>query len=775
MQKDQKTVRSWPLLLKTFCGMLVVILLGAGVYGWHLSKEIENRFSTRRWKIPSKVYSDSVVLYPGQQMSRHALLSRLGRLHYRLSDRLPNRKGEMRHTGETLELFLNDLNIPARKREGFPVKLVLKENEIVNITHLQSGEQIPLLDLEPEELMIFFDPDREERRLISINQVPQHVIYSFLAAEDADFYHHPGIDIWGVLRALYVNVRDREMSQGGSTITQQLAKNYFLTPEKTVSRKLKEIVMALVMEIMYEKDEILEIYFNEIYLGQKGSVSVNGLGEASHFYFDKPVSELSLAEGAVIAGLVKAPNRYSPYVDKDLCLERRNAILKTMLQREWISRKDYDISQSSPVTPAGFHAYGKKAPYFMDYLSSQLQALYPREALSSLGLSVFTTLDTQVQIAAEKALSDGLARIEKNDPTLMNTDPGKMLQGAIIVMQPKTGYILAMAGGRDYKTSQFNRATQAKRQPGSAFKPFVFLCGLDQYTPVSKLSNLPATYTVDGKSWQPQNYSFIEGESVSLRTAIARSVNLAAVDLALKIGIDEIIQNTRRFGFSTPLNPYPSLALGASEVIPIELARAYCPFAADGMLPFPLSLKDVEDEDGNIIEGRHMTVESVISPAKAFMMSSLLRSVVTDGTAGSLKNLGITQPVAGKTGTTNDSRDAWFVGYTPNILALVWVGTDDGTPLHGTGASLALPIWADLVKQIPQFSSGEWFKMPPGIIEETICSESGHIAVRGQCPKPVREIFLEGQAPANTCSVHQHGGNPFKKVIEEIRDFIDSL
>jgi penicillin-binding protein 1B len=532
------------------------------------------------------------------------------------------------------------------------------------------------------------------------------------------------------------------------------------------------MLMALVMEFMYEKDEILEIYLNEIYLGQKGSVSVSGLGEASYFYFAKPVSELSLEEGAAIAGLVKAPNHYSPYVDKARCQERRSSILKTMLRHKWISRVEFESAENAPLSPAGFNTYGRKAPYFMDYLASQLLALYPKDALSSLGLSVFTTLDTQVQSAAERALSDGLTRIEKQHPSLMRKDPEKKLQGAIIVMQPKTGYILAMVGGRDYRDSQFNRAAQAKRQAGSAFKPFVFLSGLDRYSPASRLSNIPVSYKVNGKIWRPQNASPVKAETVSLRTAIALSVNLAAVDLAMKMGIEEVTRTVFRFGFSTPLVPYPSLALGAFEVAPLELSRAYCAFAADGMLPFPLSLKDVVDEYGKIIEGRHMRVENVISPGQAYMMNSLLRSVVTDGTAKSLKNFGINQPVAGKTGTTNNSRDAWFVGYTPDILALVWVGFDDGTPMKGSGASLALPIWADLVKNLPRFSSGQWFQMPPGVVEKAVCAESGRIAVKEQCPKPVREIFLSDKVPTRTCALHRNR-NPLKRIFKEVKDFFN--
>jgi penicillin-binding protein 1B len=634
---------------------------------------------------------------------------------------------------------------------------------------LDNGMSLPILELEPEEIMRFFGPEREQRQLISIDQAPQHLIHAVLAAEDSRFYRHHGVDLRGVLRALYTNLRHGTIRQGGSTITQQLAKNYFLTPERTLSRKLKELLMSLTMEAMYEKSEILEIYLNEIYLGQKGSVSINGVGEASYFYFGKPIGELSLPEAATIAGLIKGPNHYSPYGDIDRCRARRNVVLHAMHHNEWISEAELQATLGLPVKAVSPRVYGKKAPYFMDYLSEQLTALYSPEALSDLGFSIYTTLDTQVQMAAERALNRGLARLENMNPTLKRLGHEKKLQGAVIVMQPKTGYVLAMVGGRDYSVSQFNRITQARRQPGSAFKPFVFLSALDEFTPAYLLSNEPKSYEIDGTIWQPQNYEPVMEERVSLRSALARSINIATVDLAMQVGLDRVVHTAEVFDFSTPLRSYPSLALGACEVVPLELARAYCVFAADGVLPYPLTLKAVLDEEGTMLERRHMTIKSVVSPAKAFIMSSMLRSAVTEGTARSLENMGISVPVAAKTGTTNGFRDAWFVGYTPDILALVWVGFDDGSSLHAPGSVAALPIWAELIKSIPQHISGDWFKTPPGVVKRIVCTESGHLAIPGSCPEQKEEVFLADTAPVDPCPLHEPVG-PFKKIIKGVKD-----
>jgi penicillin-binding protein 1B len=622
------------------------------------------------------------------------------------------------------------------------------ENVIESIITITNGESIPILELEPEEVMLFFGHDRERRRLVSIDQVPQHVIYAVLAAEDSRFYQHRGLDPMGILRALYTNLRRASIRQGGSTITQQLAKNYFLTPERTFFRKLKELFMSLTMEIMYEKNEILEIYLNEIYL-----------------------EELSLIEGATIACLIKGPNFYSPYIDKTRCKKRRDLVLYAMKDKGWISDEALEDALLSPVNAVGYESYGKKAPYFIDYLADQLTTLYSPEDLSSLGLSIYTTLDTQVQMAAEKALQKGLERLEKSNPTLIRQDPSKKLQGAIIVMQPKTGYILAMVGGRNYNLSQFNRITQARRQPGSAFKPFVYVSGLEKFTPVSILSNKPETYEVDGKVWEPQNYEPIPEEKISMRNALAKSINIGTVDLAMRVGLDHVAATANLFGFSIPANPYPSLSLGAYEVIPLNLARAYCAFAADGVLPFPLSLNEVLDENGKILEQGHTSIKRVISPAKAFIMSSMLRSVVEEGTARSLKDMGIHFPVGGKTGTTNNFKDAWFVGYTPNILALVWVGFDDGSSVHASGAGAALPIWAELMNMLPQFVSGNWFKVPPGVVKLTVCSESGQLALKNRCPHPVEEYFLADNVPKDYCSIH--GWARLRHFMKGVKDFVN--
>jgi penicillin-binding protein 1B len=759
---------------KILLGILLAAVLFATLFaaaGFYLSLEIDKRFSGRKWSIPSKVFSDTAIFFPGQEMRRDRLEKKLERLGYLKVDHEPRARGEMRFSGNRLQIFLNDLDVPHTKRQGFPLELRIKENRIDAIAELKTGKPVPLFELEPELLMLFFGPEREQRRLVSIHDIPQPVIRAVLAAEDSRFYEHVGVDLLSILRATYVNLTHGEIRQGGSTITQQLAKNYFLTPHRTLSRKLKEVFFALTMELSYKKDEILEIYLNEIYLGQKGSISINGIGEASYFYFGKPASRLTLDEGAVIAGLIRGPNLYSPYADKELSTLRRNTVLTAMNKLGWLTTGLLEEATRKPVKPSGYEAYTRHAPYFVDYVSSQLARLYPAEALSSLGLSIYTTLDTEVQRAAESALRKGLERLSTADA---EKGGNRTPQGAVLVIQPKTGYILAMVGGREYGESQFNRLTQAKRQPGSAFKPFVFLSGLDRFTPATLFSNEDKTYDVEGTTWRPKNYAPVEESEVTMRTALAKSINLATVNLAMKVGLNRICETALSFGFSSTLMPYPSLALGSFEVIPLELARAYCAFASDGALPEVLSVKDVADEDGESLERRYMAVERVTTPAKAFIITSMLRSAVEEGTGRPLKTLGVDFPVAGKTGTTNDLKDAWFVGYTPEILALVWVGNDQGEPLSGPGAEVALPIWADLMREIRPNLSGRWFEMPPGVVGMETCAESGRLALPGRCPQRRNEVFLEENVPNEYCTLHG-SHKSLDRIIKGVKDLLKSF
>jgi len=752
--------------------LLVLTMATAAGYCWYLSGHIENRFSGRKWDIPSTIYSDTTPLFPGKQVDLSAFEKKLKNLEYQKKEARPEKKGEYRLTGTGVELYFKDLHLPGHIREGFPARLEIKNRRIHNIRRMDTGASLPLVELEPEVIMQFFGKERELRRVVSMSQVPEYLVHAVLAAEDHRFYTHFGVDPAGILRAVAANIRHGGIRQGGSTLTQQLAKNYFLTPERTFRRKLHELLIAVTLEIKYSKDEILEIYLNEIYLGQKGSASINGVGRAADFYFGKPVENLTLSESAIIAGIIKGPNLFSPYTHPDRCRDRRNQVLAAMFESGWITEDQLAEAMARPIETVGFEKYRRRAPYFLDYVSGQLEALYPQTTLSSMGFSIYTTLDPEVQDAAETALANGLARLEAGLPALRRNDPEKKLQGAVVVMQPRTGNILAMVGGRDYATSQFNRVTQSRRQPGSCFKPIVTAALLDLFKPSDLLANRKTTYLINGRDWTPENFGEIPGEAVSVRDMLRLSCNRAAVDMVVRGGPDTAVKQISRFNFSTPMQPYPSIALGAFEVIPLELARAYCAFAADGVLPFPLSVRDVIDENGTLLVRRHVDIQAVLSPAKAFLVSSMLESVVTGGTAKSLKERGVDFPLAGKTGTTNDYKDAWFVGYTPDFLALVWVGFDNGDSIFSTGSGAALPIFAELVNAMPGYVSNTPFTIPPGVVKRRVCGDSGELAVSGRCPAPYDEYFLEEYQPVAKCRLHA-GSGVFERIFDGFRGLFE--
>ena len=761
--------RRWGWAL-TKVGLSVVFVVVAIVfgYGYYMSGAVEARFGGRKWSVPSRVYSDGLVVYPGQRLSLSQLTGRLKRLGYRSTERVPLAEGEYRIRSRSVTVHFRPIKLQVMKRPPAVVRFDFegrRSRALRAITDAKSDEVLPIFEIEPEELMQVFGDRHESRQLVALKDVPQPLINAVLAAEDADFYRHFGVDLVAILRAAYVNTKEGGVRQGGSTLTQQLAKSFFLTPERTVWRKLKELIIAVVIEIKYEKDDILEIYLNEVYLGQRGSVSVHGFGEASRFYFGRRIQNLAADQCATLAGIIRSPNRYSPYAHPKTALARRNVVLKAMRSAGSLDEDAYSAAAAAPLGTVPFTPYERVAPYFFDYMAAELEALYPDNGLSRLGMSLYTTLDVGIQAEAERALKEGLAKLEEKHPNLKRAEGKPRLQGAIVVLQPSTGHVLAMVGGRSYGVSQFNRVTQAHRQPGSAFKPFVYLAALEQHSLTHRLSNEAKTYRIDGKRWRPKNYDGQYGGTVSMREALRRSLNVPTVELANDIGLDRVIAMARTFGIQSKLEAQPALALGAFEVVPLELAVAYAGFANEGVLPHPLSLRTLIDEKGKVVQRQHLKIRTVTSPQRAYMMTSALKDVVDRGTARGLKGWGIDYPVAGKTGTTNDYRDAWFVGYTPDLVTLVWVGFDESKSLKLAASRAALPIWADLMRNIGWRNSGRWFEPPAGVTEAIVCPETGLIATSG-CPDPkVNEVFEGARVPTDECDEHRSG----------FREFLDAI
>ena len=738
-------------------GLSLFFLLSAfftASFSYYLYSEIKDRFSSRRWSVPARVFSSTVPVYRGQAISLGQLRHMLEERRYKEASKEPVLAGEFKSSGNSLVAHLRDFQFPG---VFLPSQLVEFDFEQSRIAAIRSPkEEISFLELEPLEIARLYGSERESRMLINIRQVPQHLIDAVVAIEDHRFYEHSGFDLFGILRAMLADFSAGRVVQGGSTITQQLVKNYFLDSERNLRRKFLEFSMSLILEALYKKDEIMEMYLNEIYMGQRGGVAIHGIGEASAYYLGRNVEDLTLSEAAALAGMIRGPNSYSPLVNRQAALERRNLVLKRMLALRKISLSEYDSARLEILRMAPASTSARIAPYFVDYVRTQAQELYASATLGSEGLAIYTTLQPEMAAAAETAIRDGLAEIENVSGDGSGSDefkPSRRLQAVLIALQPKTGELYALVGGRDYAESSFNRALKGRCQPGSAVEPFIYLTALDRFKLSDWLFDLPVPYELNGVSWTPRNYDGRYRGKVALREAFEQSLNAATVNLAVETGLEAIIGILRSFGIESPPGDLASLALGSFELTPMELARAYAVLGNDGQKPFLLSLKEIVAENGDVLERRHIDFSSVTSPAKAFLITSLLEGVIERGTAKGLKRLGIDFMCAGCAGTTSELRDSWFVGYTTDLLALVWVGYDDNSPTGLTGAQSAATIWARFMNLVRPWIQPQEFDAPPGVVEEMICPDSGQLATV-HCKERKLEDFLSESRPNGYCTIH---------------------
>jgi penicillin-binding protein 1B len=576
-----------------------------------------------------------------------------------------------------------------------------------------------------------------------------------LAIEDHRFFEHIGVDWWGMLRALYMDLLARRVVQGGSTITQQLVKNYFLESERTVKRKLQEASMAVVLEALYSKDDIIEMYLNEIYMGQKGSVAIHGMGEAALHYFGRNVEDLSLSECATLAGMLRGPNNYSPLMNSQAAIDRRNVVLRRMLDLGMISSLEYEKARGEPLRVSTTNVPREIAPSYVDYVRQQLYDLYDERTLASEGLVIHTVLHSEMAIAADTVLREELPRLEKESSLRRDvTSSTGTVQGVIVAIQPKTGAVLASVTARNYTPNDdLNLPFYTHRQAGSVMMPFIYLSSLDYLTPASWLNDEPVAYAIDGASWTPANVDGHYHGRVTFRDALEESLNAATVNLAVSVGLDKIIATIHQLGIPASLQPYPSVALGGFQVTPLELAGAYAVLDNDGQKPFLISIKEVVTEHGEIRERRHMEFDSVTTPAKAYLITRILEGAVQNGAARYVKDLGVDIPCAAQSGLSSDYRDSWFIGYTPDLLVVVWVGYDGNNPIIPGGSKGAARIWARFIDRVRPWIHPQEFVIPPGIVERIVCVQSGELATP-RCGEQRLEVFLEGHAPKDYCTLH---------------------
>ena len=736
-------------------------------YYHSLENEVTARFSGKRWNIPSRIYSDSLFVYPGQSLDDLGFMQRLARLNYhRVDPGQVNNHGEYTYTPEhRLVVFLHSFAYPYRYAPGEPVEMTLGPRDtIVSMRDAGSGRPLYSFELEPELLSAIFEGNWDQRRIVPLSEMPPAFIDAILAAEDHRFYEHHGIDLMRTVKAGWVDFSSHRVLQGGSTLTQQLMKNFFLTSKRDWHRKAKEALMAYAAERLYSKDEILENYINDIYLGQRGQEGIYGVWEASEYYFSREPRDLTIGEMATIAGMISSPNRLNPLRHPDAARARRNEVLGLMLQDGYISKAAYDLAATEELHPREVFTENNDAPYFVDYVKHELAERYPPEVLTGEGLRIFTTLDVHEQKLAEHAVAANLNDLETRHPSLGRKETKDALEEALIALEPQSGKIRAMVGGRDYRESQFDRLTQAKRQPGSAFKPVTYLAALDetldggpdQFLPTSYIDDTRFTWNYGDMSWSPKNYKDRYFGRVTLEFALEESLNSATSRLANQIGIGRVVDMAKKLGFGD-LPAYPSIVLGGIEVTPMQVAQAYAIMADYGLAVQPYAVTAVADQSGKVIEGHELEARQVLSPELAYMIDFMLEQVINHGTGNGARKMGFTRPAAGKTGTTNDSNDAWFAGFTPDLLAVVWTGFDQKEALGLTGAEASLPAWTDFMKAATASRPALDFVPPPGIVVEKVDPTTGYMA-GPYCPIVMDGVFPRAMAPVQICPFHSEPG-----------------
>lgn len=719
--------------------------------------------SAARWDLPSRVYSDATQIVPGMGYTRALLEPKLNHVGYREVKKRVENPGEYRYVDDDLEIFLNNFEYPDMEFHAMPVMVELDGSRVRSIKRLTDGITLRGVRIEPELITSIYDNEMEDRVPVSLDAVPQHVVDAIIATEDKGFYSHEGISIRGIIRAIKTDVQSKSLVAGGSTLTQQLVKNLYLTHERTFTRKGREALMALLLEMRFSKEQILEAYLNEIYLGNNGSVQIAGVEQASQVYFGKKVTYLTLGEAATLAGVIRSPNVNSPLKYPDRAKVRRDTVLKLMHDQGKISQREYEETVTSPLQFSRFPKTSRSAPFFVDLVLKQLRETYPETQLQTTGLRIFTTLDTIMQRSAEEALDNGIASLGKKYKTIRNSETP--LEGVVVTVQPGTGYVKALVGGRNYSKTQFNRAIQARRQPGSLFKPFVYVTAMDParrseaLTASTILDDSPISVQAGTAVWKPQNYDNRFHGRVSVREALAHSYNIPAVRAAINAGVPNVIKTAANIGVESRLEAYPSVSLGSFEVTPLEIAFAYSVFANLGVKAEPVSILAVVDRAGDIKETRSVKMKRVAPASVCYVMNDVLKDVFNYGTAARARSLGFQHAYAGKTGTTSNYRDAWFIGYSPRVLSLVWIGFDDGHSTRLAGGDACLPIWTRHMNRIDGLVADVDWKRPEDVTEREIDPESGMLATP-YCPATRSETYVAGTEPQSVCPLHAGSGDP---------------
>ena len=754
-------------------GLLVFLAaLGAFVYFYvRFSRVIDARLSGDVFNNASLVFAAPTPVFVGEAITPEEVAARLRKGLY-AEDEGGSDVGAYRRVGNRLEIrpgsasfFQSDFF-----KEG-PAALEFTNGHIVSITSLSDTAPLASYKLEPEVITTLFDNSRSKRRLVRYQDLPKTVIDAVVAAEDHSFFSHHGVNFYRIFASgLHDFFRTDEIMQGGSTLTMQLARNIFgLTPQRKFGRKINEVFLALLLEQRLNKEQIFELYANQIYLGQRGSFSIYGFGEAASTYFNKDVGSLTAAEAALLAGVIRGPNIYSPYKYPSRALERRNFILRSMMEQGMLTPQETEKDSAAPLGVVLRNVEGTQAPYFVDMVKDQLLSQFSDHDLLSESYRIYTTLDLDVQEAASAAITAGAVEVDKRlkkSKAAKDAPPSDPLQPqlALVVLDPHTGWLKGLVGGRDYGRSQLNHVL-AKRQPGSSFKPFVYAAALNSgvdgsqplITPATLLNDEPTSFQFGDLTYAPENYKQEYFGEVTLRQALMYSLNVATVRLAEMVGYEKVRNLAVAAGFNRDLLATPAIALGSYVATPLEVAGAYTIFSNGGTYVEPRFILAVNDASGRLLWRSSEVTRQVLDPRVTYLMVNLLESVINNGTGAGARSRGFTLPAAGKTGT---SHDGWFAGFTSNLLAVAWVGYDDDRELNLPGADSALPIWTEFMKratQDPAYRDAQPFEAPPGIVAvpvqmtSTLPSGNDAVVVRN-------EFFIEGTEPQGPTPRQGGGG-----------------
>ena len=741
---------------------LVLSSVSVGVFTFYYhkyAKIIEEKLRNGPFANTSMLYAAPQPVMVGDRTEPDEIADYLRRTGYTESNR--NRLGWYHQRPDAVEI---NPGPEAYDNEGAVIKI--DKGKVTQIISLRDHTQRTEYDLEPEPITNLFDQKREKRRLVRFADIPKVMVNAALSAEDKHFFQHAGFDPIGIARAILVDIEGRRGMQGASTITQQLARTLWLGPERGWRRKIPETLITLHLEQQLTKEQIFEDYANAIDLGHQGSFAIHGFGEAANVYLGKDLADVNAADAALLAGLIQAPVGRNPFRYPERARNRRNLVLKAMHENGYLTQQEYEDAAASSLKVVQGASESTDAPYFVDLVNDTMQNRFQDYDLQNNSFRVYTTLDMNLQRDAVEAVRVGIQETDtqwKRRSKKYGTDEMPLAQVALVVLDAETGKVKALVGGRSYGTSQLNHAV-AKRQPGSSFKPFVYTAAFSEtlkeggqvITPATTVVDEPTTFMFDDKTYEPADFKNEYSGTVTLRRALAHSMNIPAVKVAEMIGFDKVAATARAVGLNLDIQPTPAIALGAYEVMPIEIAGAYTVFPNGGVLKKPGYIDAIRDQQGHTVYQNQPQDKQAIDPRVAYLMVSMMEEVMRTGTAAGVRGRGFVLPAAGKTGT---SRDGWFAGFTSKLICVVWVGFDDNRDFKLEGARSALPIWTEFMKrahQHRQYRNVHEFEAPEGVVTADIDADNGLLATPG-CPKVRSEVFIAGTQPVEACNLHGGG------------------